>query len=120
MASVLIVQAVAKQYRVPFYDGLNSMLASRGVRLQVAYGDPPPDEERKADNVMLPAAYGVNVPGRWCFGDRVLYQPVVGLARNADLVIVEHANKQIVNLPLLLRARLGRRGKLAFWGQGRN
>src|SRR5262245_2487519 len=113
MPSVLIVQAQAKQYRVPFYDGLNSALARQVLRRPVAHRDPPPSEEQNAHNFALPAADGVNVPGRWYLRDRVLYQPVLGLARDADLVIAEHANKQLVNLPLLLRARLGH-GKLAF------
>jgi glycosyltransferase involved in cell wall biosynthesis len=34
-------------------------------------------------------------------------------------VIVEQANRNLINLPLILRARLGR-GRIAYWGQGRN
>lgn len=117
--TVLVVQALAKQYRLPFFDGLHGALAAEGVRLKVAYGDPPPAEGRRQDDIEFGRQYGVRVGGRWLLGDRLFYQPVLPLARRADLVIVEHANKQIVNLPLLVRSRLGR-GKLAFWGQGRN
>ena len=119
MSTVLVVQALAKQYRVPFFDGLHGALGAEGVRLKVAYGDPPPTEGAKRDDVVLERPYGVHVGGRWLLGDRLFYQPVLPLARRADLVIVEHANKQLVNVPLLVRSRLGR-GKLAFWGQGRN
>lgn len=118
-STVLVVQAMAKQYRIPFFDGLHAALAAEGVRLQVAYGDPPPAEGRKQDDVELGPPYGVHVGGRWLLGDRLHYQPVLPLARTADLVIVEQANKQLVNLPLLVRSRL-RGGKFAFWGQGRN
>lgn len=119
MTSVLVVQALAKEYRVPFYEGLHSTLANHGIHLRVAYGDPPPHEQTKADNVTLSPSYGIHVPGRWLFGDRLFHQPVLALAREADLVIVEQANKHLINIPLLIRSMLGR-GRLAFWGHGRN
>lgn len=119
MKDVVVVQALAKQYRVPFFENLCTSLAGEGVRLRVVYGDPPPAEQRKADDVPLDPRYGVRVPGRWMLGDRFLYQPVLPLARQADLVIVEQANKHLVNVPLLVRSRMGR-GKVAFWGVGRN
>jgi glycosyltransferase involved in cell wall biosynthesis len=119
VTEVLIVQAMAKQYRVPFFDGLHAALARDGVRLRVAYGEPPPAERSKGDDVALDPAYGVRVPGRWWYGDRLYYQPVLPLARAADLVVVEQANKNLVNLPLILRARLGGH-RIAYWGQGRN
>jgi glycosyltransferase involved in cell wall biosynthesis len=119
MTEVLIVQSLAKQYRVPFFGGLHAALARDGVRLRVAYGDPPPQERSKGDNVELDPAYGVHVPGRWWYGDRLHYQPVLPLARSADLVIVEQANKNLINLLLILRARLGG-SRVAYWGQGRN
>lgn len=119
MTEVLIVQSMAKQYRVPFFEGLHAALARDGMRLRVAYGDPPPHERSKGDDVELDPAYGVRVPGRWWWGDRLYYQPVLPLARAADLVVVEQANKNLVNLPLILRARLGR-SRIAYWGQGRN
>lgn len=120
MKSVLLVQSMAKQYRVPFFDKLHTRLDGERVRLRIAYSDSPPMEQRKADDVLLDPAYGVRVPGRWLLGERLHVQPVLGLARRADLVIIEQANKQLANfVPLLLRARIGR-SKLAFWGQGRN
>jgi L-malate glycosyltransferase len=119
VTDVLIIQAMAKQYRVAFFDGLHAALARDGIRLRVAYGDPPPSERSKGDNVELDPAYGVRVPGRWWWGDRLHYQPVLPLARTADLVVVEQASKNLVNLPVILQARLGRR-RVAYWGQGRN
>jgi glycosyltransferase involved in cell wall biosynthesis len=119
VTEVLIVQAMAKHYRAAFFDGLCAALARDGVRLRVAYGEPPPAERSKSDNIELDPAYGVRVPGRWWWGDRLHYQPVLPLARTADLVIVEQANKNLVNLPLILQARLGRT-QIAYWGQGRN
>ena len=119
MSEVVLIQALAKEYRVPFFNNLCTSLSGEGIRLRVVYGDPPPGEKRKADDVVLDPRYGVRVPGRWLLGERVLYQPVLSLAHRADLVIVEHANKQLVNVPLIIRSRLGC-GKLAFWGTGRN
>ena len=120
MRSVLLVQCGAKQYRVPFFDGLHAALARMNVTLRVAYSDSSPSDQQRGDDVVLDPTYGVRVPARWLAGDRLVYQPVSELARGADLVIVEQANKQLINLLiLLLRARVGG-PKVAFWGQGRN
>jgi glycosyltransferase involved in cell wall biosynthesis len=118
MRQVLVVQPLVKWYTRPLYDGLHAALARAGVGFSVAYGDPPPGEASKKDNIRPDPRYSCHVGSRWLLGDRLVYQPVLGLARRADLVIVNHENRHLVNIPLMLRSRLGR-GKLALWGHGR-
>lgn len=116
---VLIVQAVVKQYRVPFFVGLHEALARSGVRLRVAYSGPTGKHQLRRDNTDLPDAWATKVSTRRLFGERLLYQAVFPEVRCADLVIVEHANKHLVNHVLLVLSALGKK-RMAFWGHGRN
>jgi glycosyltransferase involved in cell wall biosynthesis len=117
---VLIIQGQMKQYRVPFFEKLFAALMSDGIRLRVAYSDPPPSENGKRDNCDLPLAYGVKVNGYWVLGQRLIWQPLVREIAASDLIVVEQANKFLMNHFLLLCSALGVRKKLAFWGLGEN
>jgi glycosyltransferase involved in cell wall biosynthesis len=116
---VLIIQSQIKQYRVPFFEKLHEALAVDGVTLHVAYSDPLPREAKKQDNQDLPAEYGKKVKGFWACGERILIQPLLGEMLAADLVIVEQANKYLLNHLFLPLSALGMK-KLAFWGLGEN
>ena len=115
MKQVLIVQSQIKRYRVPFFEKLHAALVQDGIKLRVAYSDPPTQEAQKGDNQDLPAEYGVKVRGTWTLRGSVIYQPLLREALSADLVIVEQANKYILNHCLLLLSALGMK-KFAFWG----
>lgn len=116
---VLIIQSQVKQYRVPFFETLRSALAEDDITLRVAYSDPPRKDRAKKDNCELPADYGIKVKAYWAFGERIVWQPVLDEVTNADLVIVEQANKYVMNHFLLFSAAFGLK-KLAFWGLGEN
>ena len=116
---VCIIQSVLKQYRVPLFDALYSSLKSDGIELQVLYSDPLPVDSLRGDNVETEAAYARKVHARWMFGERLVYQSILPYVRDADLVIVEQANKYLLNYWLLMERKLGRKC-VAFWGHGRN
>jgi hypothetical protein len=116
---VLIIQSQIKQYRVPFFDKLHAALEKDGITLQVGYSDPPVCEREKRDNCDLSSEYGLKVKGYWGLGHRAIWQPLLREVVAADLVIVEHANKYMLNHLLLPCSALGLK-KVAFWGHGRN
>jgi glycosyltransferase involved in cell wall biosynthesis len=116
---VLIIQSQMKQYRVPFFCRLYEALQGDGVHLTVAYSDPVAAELCKADSAELPGNVGLKVPGYWLARGRFLYQPLFRRILNSDLIIVEQANKHVLNWPLMAASRLGAK-KIAFWGHGRN
>lgn len=116
---VLIIQSQSKQYRVPFFDRLYAALGEDGIALRVAYSDPPPAERAKLDNCDLSPKYGVKVKSYWGLGYKVIWQPLFGEVAAADLVVVEHANKYVMNHLLLLCSSLGVK-KMAYWGLGEN
>lgn len=117
--TVCIIQAVAKQYRRPFFDLLHARLKAEGVALTVIYSAPNQREAMREDAIDLPPAYSYKVRAYWGSGYRVLYQPCLGRAMSADLVIVEQASKHVLNYILGFMRTLGL-GRLAFWGHGRN
>lgn len=116
--SVLIVQPVMKGYRLPFFVGLESRLRAEGVALEVAYGVPWAEEAKRGDNVELPAPLGRRVPSRLLAG-KALWIPAFASIARADRVIVEHANKNVINYPLALCNALKLK-RVAYWGHGRD
>lgn len=98
---------------------LHETLQNDRVELRVAYSPPCETEASKKDNAELPDSFSVRVPAHWMLHGRVLYQPLMREIAGADLVVVEHANKHILNHLLLVLRRLGLK-RFAFWGLGRN
>lgn len=116
---VLFIEAQVKQYRKPFYDQLHDALEVENIRLGVVYSEPAPSELRKDDNCELPQRYGIKVPGYWFARGRLLFQPAFREVIAAELVVVDQANKFLLN-HLLLPLALCDLKKLAFWGLGEN
>ncbi len=116
---VAIIQKSVSHYRHRFFDLLREELDEAGVELILIYGQPGAGDAAKKDTVEIPWGYKVkNVHFR--IGSREMYwQPCLRLLSDADLVIVEQANKLLLNYVLFTWQLLGVR-KLAFWGHGKN
>jgi glycosyltransferase involved in cell wall biosynthesis len=118
MRKVLIIQGEMKQYRVPFFRKLSEALRQDGICLKVGYSDPKNVDGRN-DNCDLPGGLGVKVGGRWLFGGRLLWQPLLREIVAADLVITEEANRYVLTHVLTILSFVGLR-RVAFWGLGEN
>lgn len=116
MRRVVIVQELLAQYRVPFYEALRPRLAEQDIDLQLVHGRATGARAARNDEATL--EWSTQVDNRvFGIGRRdVVWQPALKHLQGADLVIVEHANRQLLNYRLLLR----RRPRLAFWGHGGN
>jgi glycosyltransferase involved in cell wall biosynthesis len=114
----LIVYRYTPEYRIRFYELLKKELASNSIDLDIIYGQDM--EAQKKDYVALDwAKYKKNTVfkmGKYAF----IWQPAFREVNNADLVIVEQANKLLINYYLLLRRLLPGKKKFAFWGHGLN
>jgi glycosyltransferase involved in cell wall biosynthesis len=122
-AHVVVVQEILTGYRVPFYRALREQLGDKGITLTLLHGHAPGARATRGDAGSLPWAltssnrYLRLVPGKRA----AVWQPVPRrLVRDADLVIVEQANRQLVNYPLLMRYLATRRPRFALWGHGGN
>ena len=117
---VTIIKTLVKQYRVTFYQKLHDELMTDGVMFRVLYSPPSRAESIKSDNVNLPNEFGRKIPSYYLLADKLLLQwPGLREIINSDLIIVVNANRNLVNLPLLLISKLGLK-KVAFWGHGVN
>jgi glycosyltransferase involved in cell wall biosynthesis len=118
MPKVLIIQAVVKHYRKPFFTQLHSALKNEGIDLVVAYSDPNSVHAARHDEAELPDTWGHKVRGYW-FANRFLYQPLWRQIAAADMVIVGPEVKYLINPILLLMSALHIK-TVAFWGLGPN
>lgn len=117
---VIIVKALVKQYRLPFFHRLRESLLADGIELEVLYGSPSKVENTKNDNIDLPSPLGRCIPSRYFWRDRILLQwPGWRALCNSDLIILVNANRNLLNLPMLVLARLGIMN-IALWGHGQN
>jgi glycosyltransferase involved in cell wall biosynthesis len=116
---VVLLTTVVKQYRRVFLGELAARLRRDDIALRIAYSEPNRIERVKSDNIELPPELGIKVPAVWLLGDRLFVQLAWRAIRDADLVIVEQANKHALNYPLLALSWLGRK-RVAYWGHGYN
>lgn len=119
MKKVLIVEAFIPHYRVPFFQSLHGALSKENVALRVAYGQQSRNDRHESYGARHDLPFGVRTRNVWLFKARILLQPVLREIMRADLVIVEQANKHLMNYLLLVLSLLGIK-KLAFWGHGWN
>jgi len=116
---VAIIYRYVPQYRYGFYECLRNRLLDEGVELVLIYGQPGANDRLKGDAVEIP--WGIKLENRILRTGRteLYWQPAMKYIRDADLVIVEQANKLLLNYYLILMNILGRK-KIAFWGHGKN
>lgn len=117
---VVIVQRLLPGYRVTFFRALRALLADDGIDLELCYGDGYAGIETATVHMDEPWAHYIHNRYADIFGIPVVWQPCWAATRSADLVVIEHANRNLLNYPLLLEPRRLRRAKIALWGHGRN
>lgn len=115
---VCIIQPVMKQYRNPFFLQLNEHLKHADIGLQVVYGTPWPEMALRNDHSEIDPPLGLKVDSRM-LGGKLFWMPVARPWLQADLVVVEHANKHALNFVLAVLQRL-RLKRVAYWGHGRD
>jgi glycosyltransferase involved in cell wall biosynthesis len=109
---VLIIQEHMPAFRVPFYERLRELLAGRGVELRLVYAPNQRNTFLKGE-----LEWAEPVPIRWI--GPLGWQPVLGLCRGCDLVVIQQETKYAVNPLLQAWSALGG-PKVAYWGHGKN
>lgn len=108
---VLIVQKTVTHYREAFYERLFELLKDKSIDLELHYGVPRSGFGR---TVHYGKPFHIKL-----FFDKLFWFPILSKILGADLIIVEHSNKFLINYLLFIGQFLGG-PKLAFWGHGRN
>lgn len=115
MKKILVVQRRLTHYRVPFFEELRRELSARNCTLVLAHGFPTASESGKGDEGYL--SWAIKIPTRYIFKDNICWQPLNGLVKDVDLVVVTQENKLICNLWHQFATTAY---KVAFWGHGAN
>lgn len=118
-ARVVIIQRGVSLHRIPFYEKIKSILAEMDIELDLYYGMFAPWEREKQDFGIISWAVQIENKVWKIFGREVYWQPVPKEILRADLIIVEQANRLLLNYLLLLIKPFARY-KLALWGHGKN
>jgi glycosyltransferase involved in cell wall biosynthesis len=119
MSSVTVIQRVLPHYRVPFFTQLAESLAAEGISLQLLYGHERPGSVPRTVSLDEPWARRIHNRYLTISGLELVWQPCITELRGADLIIVEQANRLLLNY---LLQGLGKffGFKIALWGHGRN
>ncbi|QSA98932.1 glycosyltransferase family 4 protein [Methylococcus sp. EFPC2] len=120
MISLTIIQRVLPHYRVPFFEGLNSELEKKGVRLTLLAGREKPGTVPRSVNVDYQWLQWVENTyfdvGRY----ELVWQHCLNKTISSDLVIIEQANRLLINYCLLALRTVRSRPRIAYWGHGKN
>jgi hypothetical protein len=117
MKKVLIIQRVLPHYRINFFTKLKTALAAYEVELSLVYGKDT--QSMKKDEVDLDWAQYIDNKEYRLAGASLYWQPCLPYLPGKDLVIVEQANKNLINYLLLARKWVSSQ-KIAYWGHGLN
>lgn len=114
---VTIVQRVLPQYRIPFFSGLKDRLGKSGISLRLVYGQEFPGTVPRT--VACDEEWCQRITNRYIrlAGLELVWQPCLAQFEGSDLIIVEQANRLLVNYSLI---RKRKQRKVAYFGHGRN
>lgn len=120
MRRVVCVQERLLRYRVPLFEHVRENLRENGVAFDVCHGTPSTRLAERGDSADLPWSTRVrNQYWRLGASHEAVWQRVMGITRNADLVLVDQASRLLVNYLLLARQSAGG-PRVALWGHGMN
>lgn len=117
MKRVVFVALRFNQYRVDFYNLLRESLKEHNIQLLIIHGkskNTPKKDETELD-------WGITIPTVTIKAGKgeLYWQPCLKYLKRGDLVIVQQANKLILNYLLILFRKLFN-VKMAYWGHGLN
>lgn len=119
MKQVLIINRYIPHYRLDFFKRLKEALQDNHIELHLVTSHSSSEDSLKKDELFVDWAEYIPYKQIRIGKGSMYWQPYFKQVQNKDLVIVESANKLLLNYYLLL-AKHWSRFKLAFWGHGRN
>lgn len=116
MKKVLIVVAHLHKYREDFYELLREELLRSGIELHILYGK---SQNLKKNEIDLPWGKVIRHKQIKVGPVTFVWQPALQYLNEMDMIIVQQANKLLLNYYLILFRKL--HGiKMGYWGHGIN
>jgi glycosyltransferase involved in cell wall biosynthesis len=119
MKKIIIIQERLPQYRKEFFNLLKGELIKHNIHLVLIYGKAKSSEALKEDEVDLEWAIKISNRHIRLGKNEFIWQPCLKTLSNSDMIIVEQANKLILNYFLIFFRKLIK-PKICFWGHGTN
>jgi len=116
---VTIIHPWLPQYRVPFFEAAITELERRDIELTVAHGAPPPDVLDRRDAHSADWAVPLRTRTIRIRGRALLAHDSSKVVRGRDLVVAEHAIRNVETYRLAACAGASGAPRLALWGHGR-
>ncbi len=115
----MLVQRLTLDYRLRFLEEVHARLAAVGVEFVIVHGEPHVHADDGVGYNVVTTPWSVPVASYRIGRGKLEFVWLHALPqlRGADLVIVEHAGRQLLNHLLLATQRLGG-PPVAFWGHG--
>jgi L-malate glycosyltransferase len=117
MKQVIFLVHRVHQYRVDFYRLLKPELEKEGIELVLLYSKSK--ESHKKDEVEIEWGKYIPIKTIKIFNTEVYWQPVLRHLKDADMIIVQQANRLLLNYFLIFFRKLHGL-KMAYWGHGLN
>ncbi len=119
MKKVAILYRFLPQYRIDFYNQLKEILLKENIELNLVYGKSQNGNSKKKDEVDV--NWGTYIPNKFIkIGNlELIWQPAFKQIKKTDLIIVEQANKLLLNYYLMFLRKFSKK-RIAFWGHGIN
>jgi len=116
---VTILSPSVPHYRRAFYSGLRDYLLQRSIDLRVIHGRENNHQLATDFHVCAPWVSSIDHLSFHVCGVELCWQPYWKHIRDSDLVIVQQANRLLLNYILIAKRPFGSQ-KIAFWGHGRD
>jgi L-malate glycosyltransferase len=116
---VTIVQRILPHYRIAFVERLHEQLATRGIELELVYGQELPGTVPRTVSMQKPWVREIRNRYLTIGSAELVWQPCLADLRGGDLIVVEQSNRLLLNYWLQLRRSFSS-PLLGFWGHGRN
>lgn len=116
---ILIIYKNLPQYRKDFYCRLREALKTQGIEMNLIYGKLKNRDASKKDEIDIDWANYIDNKVFKIGNVELYWQPCLKEVLKHDLVIVEQANKLLINYLLIMLRKIFPI-KFAFWGHGIN
>jgi L-malate glycosyltransferase len=117
MKQVIFLVHRVHQYRKDFYELLRAELEKEGINLLLIYSKSKPIP--KKDEVVIDWGTYLPIKTYKIFNFEIYWQPVLKYLKTSDLVVVQQANRLLLNYFLIFFRRFYKI-KMAYWGHGLN